>query len=66
MVSEAVDALESGAVPDCKPTVARRVRANDAPVNLRRIGRSAIFEYRNGNLVIHHGAQHQVMTNEPS
>jgi penicillin V acylase-like amidase (Ntn superfamily) len=29
-------------------------------------GDSAIFEYLNGKLVIHHGAQYRVMTNSPS
>lgn len=64
-VSEAVDAL--GKEPF---TVLSPVLPNGSPAQLHLAisdanGDSAIFEYVDGKLVIHHGNQYQVMTNSP-
>jgi penicillin V acylase-like amidase (Ntn superfamily) len=64
-VTEAVDAL--GKEPF---RIGAPVLPNGSPAELHLslsdpMGDSAIFEYVGGKLVIHHGKQYQVMTNEP-
>jgi penicillin V acylase-like amidase (Ntn superfamily) len=65
-VSEAVDALKAEPFQIVSPPMpggyapTMHLSISDAS------GDSAIFEYLNGKLVIHHGRQFQVMTNEPS
>jgi penicillin V acylase-like amidase (Ntn superfamily) len=64
-VAEAVDALEKEPFSIIAPTL-----PNGFPALLHlslsdSSGDSAIFEYVKGKLVIHHGKQYQVMTNEP-
>jgi penicillin V acylase-like amidase (Ntn superfamily) len=65
-VSEAVDALKAEPFQIVSPPLpggyapTMHLSISDAS------GDSAIFEYLNGKLVLHHGAQYQVMTNEPS
>jgi penicillin V acylase-like amidase (Ntn superfamily) len=64
-VSEAVDALAKEPFRIIAP-----VLPNGDPAQLHlsisdSTGDSAIFEYLNGKLVIHHGKQYQVMTNSP-
>ncbi|MCY4045695.1 MAG: linear amide C-N hydrolase [Cellvibrionales bacterium] len=65
-VKEAVTALKKDpftliapALPDGKPTTIH-LSISDPQ------GDSAIFEYINGKLVIHHGKQYKVMTNSPT
>ncbi len=65
-VSEAVDALSKESF-----IVATAVLPNGRAAQLHLAisdasGDSAIFEYLDGRLVIHHGRQYQVMTNSPS
>lgn len=65
-VSEAVDSLQQELFQ-----VAAPVLPNGDPAQLHlsisdASGDSAIFEYLEGKLVIHHGKQYQVMTNSPS
>jgi choloylglycine hydrolase len=65
-VAEAVDGLSREPF-----TVIAPVLPNGSPADLHlaisdATGDSAIFEYLNGKLVIHHGKQFVVMTNEPS
>lgn len=64
-VSEAVDALSLEPFVVIAP-----VLPNGSPAQLHLAisdekGDSAIFEYVDGNLIIHHGKQYQVMTNSP-
>lgn len=64
-VSEAVDALQKEPFIVVAP-----VLPNGSPAQLHlsisdESGDSAIFEYVDGKLVIHHGKQYQVMTNSP-
>lgn len=65
-VSEAVDALSK------EPFIVREVITPDGHPGTGhlaisdRSGDSAIFEYINGKLVIHHDAKYQVMTNSPT
>jgi choloylglycine hydrolase len=64
-VSEAVDALSKEPFRVLAP-----VLPNGSPAQLHLAisdinGDSAIFEYINGKLVIHHGKQYKVMTNSP-
>jgi choloylglycine hydrolase len=64
-VKEAVDALGKDTFAMVPPTL-----PNGFPANLHlsisdATGDSAIFEYNDGKLSVHHGKQYQVMTNEP-
>ncbi|MDP1881122.1 MAG: linear amide C-N hydrolase, partial [Parachlamydiaceae bacterium] len=64
-VSEAVESLNKEPFIVLAP-----ILPNGAPAQLHLAisdinGDSAIFEYINGKLVIHHGKQYQVMTNSP-
>jgi penicillin V acylase-like amidase (Ntn superfamily) len=64
-VTEAVDALAKEPFQVIAP-----VLPNGEPAQLHlsisdATGDSAIFEYINGKLIIHHGKQYQVMTNSP-
>lgn len=64
-VSEAVDALSKEPFAVLAP-----VLPNGSPAQLHlaisdEVGDSAIFEYIEGKLVIHHGKQYRVMTNSP-
>ena len=65
-VSEAVDALRQEPFQVMAPML-----PNGSPAQLHlsisdSTGDSAIFEYIQGKLVIHHGKEYQVMTNSPS
>lgn len=65
LVSEAVDALSKEPFIVLAP-----VLPNGSPAQLHLAisdakGDSAIFEYVDGKLVVHHGKQYQVMTNSP-
>jgi choloylglycine hydrolase len=64
-VAEAVDVLGKDPFAMVAPTL-----PNGFPANLHlsisdATGDSAIFEYNDGKLSVHHGKQYQVMTNEP-
>jgi len=64
-VAEAVDVLGKDPFAMVAPTL-----PNGFPANLHlsisdATGDSAIFEYNDGKLTVHHGKQYQVMTNEP-
>ncbi len=64
-VDEAVNSLRTESFQIIAP-----VLPNGAPAQLHlalsdTIGDSAIFEYIDGKLIIHHGRQYQVMTNSP-
>ena len=64
-VAEAVDSLE-GSVCHGRPDLAERLSREPPPVDLGSpTGNSAVFEYVDGKLSVHHGKQYQVMTNEP-
>ncbi len=64
-VAEAVDSLGKDPFAMVAPTL-----PNGYPANLHlsisdSTGNSAVFEYVDGKLSVHHGRQYQVMTNEP-
>ena len=64
-VAEAVAALEKEPFRIIAPVLPGGVAASGHLSISDRTGDSAIFEYLKGKLVIHHGPQYKVMTNEP-
>ena len=65
-VAEAVEAMQNPAFVICAPLLANG-RPATAHISLSdEQGDSAIFEYINGELVIHHGKEYTVMTNSPT
>lgn len=65
-VSEAVDALSKEPFDILAPTLPNGAAASLHLSISDSTGDSAIVEYLNGKLTIHHGAQYKVMTNSPS
>ena len=65
-VSEAVDALSKEPFAIVAPTLPNGSKASGHLSLADATGDSAIFEYIDGRLVIHHGKQYTVMTNSPS
>lgn len=64
-VAEAVEALEKEPFTIVNPDLPRGVKAGGHISIADRTGDSAIFEYLEGKLVIHHGRKYTVMTNSP-
>ncbi|CAH1583488.1 Choloylglycine hydrolase [Vibrio jasicida] len=65
-VEEAVEAMREPIFAICAPALANG-RAATAHISLTdESGDSAIFEYIDGKLVIHHGKEYTVMTNSPT
>lgn len=64
-VDEAVSALQKEPFRIIAPLLPGGVAASGHLSISDPTGDSAIFEYIKGNLVIHHGPQYKVMTNEP-
>ncbi len=65
-VAEAVSALQKEPFVLIAPDLPDGNKAGAHLALADASGDSAIFEYLNGKLVIHHGAQYRVMTNSPS
>ncbi|WP_084742738.1 linear amide C-N hydrolase [Yersinia aldovae] len=65
-VTDAVDALRKEPFKIVAPTLPNGSKASLHLSISDRSGDSAIFEYINGKLVIHHGKQYTVMTNSPT
>ena len=65
-VSEAVDALSKEPFAIVAPTLPNGSKAAGHLALADATGDSAIFEYIDGRLVIHHGKQYTVMTNSPA
>lgn len=65
-VAEAVTALQKEPFAIVAPDLPDGHKAGGHMAIADATGDSAIFEYLNGKLVIHHGAQYRVMTNSPS
>ncbi|MGL4514180.1 MAG: linear amide C-N hydrolase [Lacipirellulaceae bacterium] len=65
-VAEAVDALGREEFRVVGPTLPNGMAGNGHVSLSDATGDSAVFEYVGGKLVIHHGREHQVMTNSPT
>lgn len=65
-VAEAVAALQKEPFAIVAPDLPDGHKAGGHMAIADASGDSAIFEYLNGKLVVHHGAQYRVMTNSPS
>ncbi len=65
-VNEAVDALGKEPFVIIAPLLPNGARGQGHMAISDGSGDSAIFEYVNGKLVIHHGREYQVMTNSPT
>ncbi len=65
-VAEAVTALQKEPFVLVAPDLPDGHKAGGHLAIADASGDSAIFEYLNGKLVVHHGAQYRVMTNSPS
>lgn len=65
-VAEAVAALQKEPFVLVAPDLPDGQKAGAHLAIADATGDSAIFEYLNGKLVVHHGAQYRVMTNSPS
>lgn len=65
-VAEAVSALQKEPFRIVAPVLPGGVAANGHLAISDPSGDSAIFEYLDGKLVIHHGPEYKVMTNEPA